>query len=195
MTAEFLLKQNAREGWERGKELLESNIKVYEDWPREGTSFRDVSPLLANPRAFQIALNRMVELVGALKTEKGVYLDTVVGLEARGFLFAVPLAYCLKKPFLMMRKRGKLPGVCRSKKIASEYGETELSVNKESVRPGQRILLVGDVLATGGTAEAAMSLITELGGRVMGCVVLLELLSLRGRERLISLPIESVLTI
>jgi len=157
---------------------LTSYIRDIPDFPKPGILFKDITPLLADPRAFQYAIDLFAER----------YLprpvDVVAAAEARGFLFAAPLALRLQKPFVPLRKPGKLPHTTHSFAYELEYGTAELHVHIDAVRPGARVLLLDDLLATGGTMRAGCQLIEKAGGRVHECAFLVELLFLNGREKL-----------
>src|SRR5437660_947159 len=157
---------------------LASYIRNIPDFPKPGILFKDITPLLSNPEAFQ-------EAIGVMRGHyRGQRVDAVAAAEARGFLFAAPLALEMKLPLIPLRKPGKLPYRTHALQYDLEYGSAELQVHIDGVAPGARVLLVDDVLATGGTLEAACRLIEKVGGKVAGCAVLLELTSLKGREKL-----------
>ncbi len=153
-------------------------IRDIPDFPQPGILFKDITPLLADPQAFQVAIDQMQEHY------RGRRIDAVAAAEARGFLFAAPLALLLHKPLIPLRKPGKLPYRTHSFKYELEYGTAELQVHIDSIAPGAHILLVDDVLATGGTMQAGCKLVAKAGGHVAGCAFLLELAFLHGRERL-----------
>ena len=157
---------------------LASYIRDIPDFPKPGILFKDITPLLAEPPAFQHAIDLLAE---HYRPEP---LDAVAAAEARGFLFAAPLALALKKPMVPLRKPGKLPFRTYSLKYELEYGSAELHVHIDGIVPGARVLLLDDVLATGGTMQAGCQLIEKAGGQVAGCAFLLELTFLKGRERL-----------
>jgi adenine phosphoribosyltransferase len=157
---------------------LTKYIRDIPDFPKPGIIFKDITPLLAEPRAFQEAVDRMAEHY------RGRPLDAVAAAEARGFLFAAPLALLLKKPLVPLRKPGKLPYRTYSLKYELEYGSAELHVHIDGVAPGARVLLLDDLLATGGTMQAGVQLIEKAGGHVAGCGFLVELSFLQGRRRL-----------
>src|SRR5262249_24414343 len=146
--------------------------------PKPGILFKDITPLLAEPRAFQEAIDQL-----ALHYE-GREMDAVAAAEARGFLFAAPLALNLKKPLVPLRKPGKLPYRTHALQYDLEYGSAELEVHIDGVAAEANVLLVDDLLATGGTMEAGCKLIEKAGGKVAGCAFLVELTFLKGRERL-----------
>ncbi len=155
------------------------------DFPKKGIMFKDISPLLANPEEFSGLIKHLA------KSWKGK-VDKIGGFDARGFIFASTLAYEMKLPFFMLRKKGKLPGETISVKYGLEYGEASLEVGKSAVSAGDKVLLVDDVLATGGTAEAGCKLVEELGGVVIGVQFVLELESLSGRNLLSGYDVHSV---
>jgi adenine phosphoribosyltransferase len=157
---------------------LSSYIRDIPDFPKPGILFKDITPLLADPAAFAHA----VECLAGHYRSAGV--DALAAAEARGFLFAAPMALALRRPLIMLRKPGKLPYETVSLSYELEYGTAELHMHTDSVRPGMRVLLVDDVLATGGTMLAGCRLVEKAGGQVAGCAFLLELAFLHGRERL-----------
>jgi len=153
-------------------------IRDIPDFPKPGILFKDITPLLAEPRAFQEAIDR---LAGHYE---GDDIEAVAAAEARGFLFAAPLALRMNKPLVPLRKPGKLPYRTHALQYDLEYGSAELQVHIDGVTKGHRVLLVDDLLATGGTMEAGCKLIEKAGGKVAGCAFLVELTFLKGRERL-----------
>jgi adenine phosphoribosyltransferase len=153
-------------------------IRDIPDFPRPGIVFKDITPLLAEADAFQHSID---ELANHYHREQ---LDVVAAAEARGFLFAAPLALALRLPLVPLRKPGKLPHQTHSLRYDLEYGSAELHVHIDAVRPGAHVLLVDDVLATGGTMEASRRLVEKAGGEVVGCAFLIELGFLGGREKL-----------
>ena len=157
---------------------LAKYIRDIPDFPKPGILFKDITPLLAEPRAFRHAIDLLAE---HYRTQA---LDAVAAAEARGFLFAAPLALALQKPLVPLRKPGKLPYRTYSLKYDLEYGSAELQMHSDGVEQGARVLLVDDVLATGGTMQAGCRLIETAGGQVAGCAFLVELTFLHGRERL-----------
>jgi adenine phosphoribosyltransferase len=157
---------------------LARHIRNIPDFPKPGIQFKDITPLLAHPDAFREAIRQMTELLG------GRPVDAIAAAEARGFLFAAPLAYVLHKPLVPLRKPGKLPYRTHNLQYDLEYGQAELQVHVDSIEPGARVLLVDDLLATGGTLAAGCQLVEQAGGKVACCTVLVELTSLSGRERL-----------
>jgi adenine phosphoribosyltransferase len=162
-------------------------IRDIPDFPRPGIVFKDITPLLAQPRAF-------AESVACLAAHyRPEDVDVVAAAEARGFLFAAPLALRMEKPFVPLRKPGKLPHQTHALRYELEYGSAELQVHIDAVSPGSRVLLVDDLLATGGTMAAACQLVEKIGGRVCGCAFLIELTFLGGRDRLRPHEVFSVL--
>jgi adenine phosphoribosyltransferase len=159
-------------------ELLRSKVVDVLDFPTPGIVFKDISPLLADPDAFTAAVDAVV---GAAREDR---IDKVLGIEARGFLLAAPAAYHLRAGFVPVRKPGKLPGPTRETSYDLEYGSNVLQVHLDAFAPGERVLVVDDVLATGGTAAAAGRLVQEAGAELVGFSVLLELAALGGRDLL-----------
>jgi adenine phosphoribosyltransferase len=155
---------------------LENYIRDIPDFPRPGIVYKDITPLLAEPRAFQEAIRRLCDHY------RGQKIDALATAEARGFLFCAPMALLLEKPLIPLRKPGKLPYQTYAFKYELEYGSAELQVHTDGVAKGQRVLLVDDVLATGGTMRAGCQLIEKAGGKVGGCAFLVELAILKGRD-------------
>lgn len=158
--------------------LLKQYIRDIKDFPKKGVMYRDITPLLLDPELMQHTLAMLV------KSFVGQKVDKVVGVEARGFLFGVLLAKELNVGFIPMRKPGKLPYKTISAEYNLEYGSDRIQVHSDAIMPGERILMHDDILATGGTASAACSLIEKLGGEVLACSFLLELTEMNGREKL-----------
>src|SRR4051812_5666052 len=157
---------------------LTDYIRDVPDFPKPGIRFKDITPLLADPDAFAYAVARLGAHYAAGN------LDAIAAAEARGFLFAAPMALQLHKPLVPLRKPGKLPHKTHAFAYALEYGSAELHVHIDAIKPGARVLLVDDLLATGGTVAAGCELIRKAGGVVVGCAFLIELTFLRGREKL-----------
>jgi len=153
-------------------------IKIVEDWPREGVKFKDITPLMQDGPAFKSAVDEIVEYA----REKEI--DIVVGPEARGFIVGCPVSYALEVGFAPVRKEGKLPREVIKVDYGLEYGKNVLTIHKDAIKPGQRVLITDDLLATGGTIEATIKLVEELGGTVVGCAFLVELGYLNGKEKL-----------
>jgi adenine phosphoribosyltransferase len=167
---------------------LTAYIRDVPDFPKPGVLFKDIMPLMATPDAFAFAVDQLCSHYPA----NGV--DAIAAAEARGFLFAAPMALQMKKPLIPLRKPGKLPGATRSYKYDLEYGSAELHVHADAITPGLRVLLVDDVLATGGTMAAACKLVEEAGGVVVGCAFLIELAFLNGRKLLANNKVFSLIT-
>jgi adenine phosphoribosyltransferase len=167
---------------------LTDYIRDIPDFPKPGILFKDITPLLANPDAFAAAVRLLSDHY------RGARIDAIAAAEARGFLFAAPMALDLKLPLIPLRKPGKLPYRTYSLKYELEYGSAELQMHVDGFEQGARVLLVDDVLATGGTMEAGAKLITQAGGVVAACAFLVELSFLKGRERLKDYEVYSLLT-
>ncbi|HKL04750.1 MAG TPA: adenine phosphoribosyltransferase [Roseovarius sp.] len=153
-------------------------IRTIVDFPHEGILFRDVTTLFADPRGFRMAIDQM------LHPYAGEQIDKVVGLEARGFILGGAIAHQLSLGFVPIRKTGKLPGAVISEEYQLEYGEAVVEIHDDAIRPGEKVLVVDDLLATGGTAEAGIKLIERLGGEIMGCAFIVDLPELGGRQKL-----------
>lgn len=167
---------------------LLAHVRDIPDWPTPGIMFRDITPMLADSDAFARCISALATAGGA---EDGV--DLVVGIEARGFILAAPVAHQLGAGFIPVRKHGKLPHETFSEAYSLEYGEAVLEIHTDAVEQGQRVLVIDDVLATGGTVAATSDLIRRAGGHIVGVNVLIELSALGGRARNPDLPIESLL--
>ncbi|WP_375572104.1 adenine phosphoribosyltransferase [Seohaeicola saemankumensis] len=159
-------------------------IRTIVDFPHEGILFRDVTTLFADPRGFRMAVDQM------LHPYAGQRIDVVVGLEARGFILGGAIAHQLGTGFVPIRKKGKLPGTTISQDYKLEYGEAIVEIHDDAIQAGQRVLIVDDLLATGGTAEAGISLVERLGGAIVGCAFIVDLPDLGGRKRLEALGME-----
>ncbi len=157
---------------------LLKEVRIIPDFPKKGIQFFDVTTVLSNPEAFCCAADLMAQAV------ENMPCDVIAGLEARGFLFASPVAYKLGKSLVPVRKKGKLPYKTVSQSYGLEYGEDVLEIHSDAVKPGQNVVIIDDLLATGGTTQATVELIEKLGGRVTGIVCLIELIDLGGREKL-----------
>lgn len=169
-------------------EMLRGLIRDVPDFPQEGIVFKDITPLLADPGAFSAVVDAIVGHYG-----RGS-VDRVVGIEARGFILAAPVAYHFGAGFVPVRKQGKLPWKTRSEAYELEYGTEVLEIHEDAVHPGERVLIVDDVLATGGTARATAKLVEDLGARVMGIAVVIELGFLEGRKKVADYDLLSLLT-
>ncbi|MVO99639.1 adenine phosphoribosyltransferase [Paenibacillus lutrae] len=153
-------------------------IRVIEDFPQPGIRFKDITTLLQNGPVYKEAINYLAELV------KDQQIDLIAGPEARGFVVGAPLAYALGVGFVPIRKSGKLPGKTIEADYSLEYGKDKLAVHDDAIKPGQRVLIADDLLATGGTIQTCVSLIEQLGGEVIGSAFMIELTYLNGREKL-----------
>ena len=167
---------------------LKQLIRTIPDFPEEGIQFRDITTLLKDPEGLRAALDQLREATADLS------YDMIVGPESRGVIFGVPLAYMENKGFVPVRKPGKLPAAVYSQEYALEYGVSRLEMHQDALRPGQKVLIVDDLLATGGTAQAIASMVEKAGCRVAGFAFLIELEGLGGRERLKDYPVRSILT-
>ncbi|MCZ7536381.1 MAG: adenine phosphoribosyltransferase [Acidimicrobiia bacterium] len=167
---------------------LRAYVRDIPDHPKPGVVFKDITPLLADPRAFSESVEA---LAGPFDSER---LDKVVGVEARGFVFAGPVAHRHGAGFVPVRKPGKLPWDIESEEYELEYGSDLLEIHRDAVHPGERVLIIDDVLATGGTAGATVRLVERLGGEVVGLGFLIELRFLGGRRRLDGYPVHSVIS-
>jgi len=159
-------------------------IRTIVDFPHEGILFRDVTTLFADPRGFRMAVDQM------LHPYAGQRIDAVVGLEARGFILGGAIAHQLGTGFVPIRKKGKLPGRTISQDYTLEYGEAIVEIHEDAIEAGQRVLIVDDLLATGGTAEAGIRLVERLGGVITGCAFIVDLPDLGGRKRLEALGMD-----
>ncbi|MBR4469881.1 MAG: adenine phosphoribosyltransferase [Erysipelotrichaceae bacterium] len=157
---------------------LKDYIATIPDFPQEGILFRDITPLMAEGEAFKEACGQMVAYA------KKIGAQVVAGPESRGFIFGCPVAYDLKIGFVPVRKPNKLPRKTISYKYDLEYGSNELHMHADAIKPGKKVLIIDDLLATGGTVEATIKMVEELGGEVVGCAFLIELEGLGGREKL-----------
>ena len=165
---------------------VEDYIRNIPDFPEKGIIFRDITSILQNPDGLQLAIDEMQSIL------KDLNIDVIAGTESRGFIFGVPIAYNLKKSFVPIRKKGKLPRETISIDCELEYGVTTLEMHKDAIIPGQRIALVDDLMATGGTLQASVKLIEQLGGEVAVIVTLIELAGLCGRDKLDGYNVQSV---
>ena len=168
-------------------ESLRKAIRDVPDFPKEGIVFKDISPLLSDPALLKHSITLLAEIV------QGQRIDKVVGIDARGFIFAAPLAIQLDAGFIPIRKKGKLPWKTNAASYQLEYGEDTVEIHQDAIKPGENILLVDDLLATGGTAAAALDLLQKSGANIIGYLFLIELTFLNGREKLNSSPIHSIL--
>ena len=166
---------------------LEDYVISIPDFPEPGILFRDITSVIQDPDGLKLAVDGLAELV------KNLDFDLVIGPESRGFIFGVPVAYLLGKGFIPVRKKGKLPRETVSQKYDLEYGQAEVEIHKDAVRPGQKVIIVDDLIATGGSAEAAAKLVEKLGGQVVKMVFVMELSGLEGRKKLEGYDVESLI--
>lgn len=166
---------------------LNKYIRNVPDFPKPGINFKDVSPLLGDPRAFSFA-------VRTIKNEWAGKIDAIAGLDARGFIFGAALAFAMNIPFVMLRKKGKLPGDTVAVSYDLEYGKAVLEAEKDAFPLGSRVLIVDDLLATGGTAAAACEIVKRSGARVAGCAFIVELAALKGKAKLPGLKVQTLVT-
>ena len=157
---------------------LEEYVRSIPDFPEKGIIFRDVTSVLQDADGLHLAIETMQDLV------KDLDVDVIAGPESRGFIFGTPIAYNMHKPFVLIRKKGKLPCETVSIDYELEYGTATIEMHKDSIKPGQRVLIVDDLIATGGTTKAMVDLVESLGGEVAGIVVLMELAGLEGRKKI-----------
>ncbi|XP_050310574.1 adenine phosphoribosyltransferase isoform X3 [Anthonomus grandis grandis] len=161
-------------------EVIKNAVRSYPDFPKKGILFRDVFSVLSNPPIHTLLKEQLVNAARNIQPP----IECVVGLDARGFLFGPIIALDLNIPFVPIRKKGKLPGKIRSYKYALEYGEDTVEIQEDQIKQGQRVLIVDDLLATGGTLKAACELVTQVGGTLAQSLVVMELVDLKGREKL-----------
>ncbi len=165
---------------------VEDYIRTIPDFPEKGIMFRDLTTVIQDPEGLHLAIDEM------LKTLEGVDFDVVAGAESRGFILGAPIAYATGRGFALIRKAGKLPCETVSEKYDLEYGSAEVEMHLDAIKPGQKVVLVDDLIATGGTIEAAIHLIEKLGGVVVKVLFLMELAGLEGRKRLEGYDVESI---
>ena len=166
---------------------LEEYVKSIPDFPEKGIIFRDVTSVLQDAEGLHLAIDQMQEKL------EGVDFDVVLGPESRGFIFGVPIAYNMHKAFVPVRKKGKLPRATISQTYDLEYGTATIEIHKDAIQPGQKVVIIDDLIATGGTTEAIIKMVEELGGEVVKIVFLMELPGLKGRERLSGYDIDSAI--
>ena len=168
---------------------LEKELRHIPNFPRKGIDFIDITTVLKNAEAFRETIDKMAEII------KGTDFDLIIGAESRGFILGAPLAYATGKGFAPVRKQGKLPSATIRAEYALEYGTDILELHRDAVEPGMRVLVVDDLLATGGTALANCQLVEALGGQVAGVLFFIELLGLGGRDRLSGYPVHALLQV
>ena len=167
---------------------IEDYVISIPDFPEPGIIFRDITGILRDADGLKLSIDKIQEML------EGVEFDAVLGLESRGFIFGMPIAYNLHKAFIPVRKKGKLPRETVSAKYDLEYGTAEIEIYKEDLRPGMKVVIIDDLIATGGTVEAAVKLAESLGAEVVKIAFVMELAGLKGRERLAGYDVESVIT-
>ena len=166
---------------------VEDYVVSIPDFPEPGIIFRDVTSVIQDAEGLQLAIDEMQKLL------EGVDFDVIAGAESRGFIFGMPIAYNMKKPFILVRKKGKLPRETVEMSYDLEYGSATIEMHKDSIKPGQKVVIVDDLIATGGTIEATTKLVEMLGGEVVKIVFLMELEGLKGREKLSDYDVASVI--
>lgn len=167
---------------------VEDYIRSIPDFPEPGIIFRDVTSVLQDAEGLKLSIDEMVKLLD------GVDFDVIAGAESRGFIFGMPIAYALGKPFVPVRKAGKLPCETVSQSYDLEYGQATIEIHKDAIKPGQKVVLVDDLIATGGTMEAAAKLVEKLGGEVVKMIFLIELAGLEGCKKLAKYDLASVVS-
>ena len=165
---------------------VEDYVVSIPDFPEPGIIFRDVTSVIQDADGLQLAIDEMQKLLD------GVEFDVIAGAESRGFIFGMPIAYNMKKPFILVRKKGKLPRETVEMSYDLEYGSATIEMHKDSIKPGQKVVIVDDLIATGGTIEAAAKLVEQLGGEVVKIIFLMELAGLEGRKKLEKYDVASV---
>ena len=179
---------NKKNGSGYNMKELKDYVRSIPDFPEPGIIFRDVTSVLQDAEGFRLAIDSMIKLLD------GVEFDVIAGAESRGFILGAPIAYAMGKPFVLIRKKGKLPCETIEQSYDLEYGTATIEMHKDSIKPGQRVVLVDDLIATGGTVEAAIKLIEQLGGEVVKVIFMIELAGLNGREKLANYDVASVIT-
>ena len=165
---------------------VEDYVVSIPDFPEPGIIFRDVTSVIQDAEGLQLSIDEMQKLL------EGVEFDVIAGAESRGFIFGMPSAYNMKKPFVLIRKKGKLPRETVAMDYELEYGSATIEMHKDSIKPGQKVVIVDDLIATGGTIEAAAKLVEQLGGEVVKIIFLMELAGLEGRKKLEKYDVASV---
>ncbi len=167
---------------------LKDYVRSIPDFPEQGIIFRDITTILSDADGFHLAIEELIKLLD------GVDFDVIVGAESRGFIFGAPLAYELHKPFVLVRKKGKLPCETISQDYELEYGKATIEMHKDAISKGQRVVIVDDLIATGGTIAASAKLVEQLGGEVVKIICIMELAGLKGREKLAGYDVGAVIT-
>ena len=166
---------------------LEEYVISIPDFPEPGIIFRDITTVLQDAEGFHLAIDELLKLLD------GVDIDVVVGAESRGFIFGAPLAYALNKPFVLVRKKGKLPCETIEQEYELEYGSAIVEMHKDAITKGQKVVVVDDLIATGGTIKASIDLVERLGGEVVKAIFLIELAGLEGRKKLDGYDVDAVI--
>ena len=166
---------------------VEDYVVTIPDFPAPGIMFRDVTSVIQDPDGLKLAVDSLIGLLD------GVDFDVIAGPESRGFVFGMPIAYALGKGFVMIRKKGKLPRETLTQSYELEYGTAEIQIHKDAIKPGQKVVVIDDLIATGGSAEAACKLVEALGGEVVKVIFLMELAGLKGRDKLTKYDVDSVI--
>ncbi len=166
---------------------LKDYVRTIPNFPEEGVMFRDVTTVLQDPKGLKLAIDGMQEKIENLE------FDVIVGAESRGFLFGMPLAYNLNKAFVPVRKKGKLPAETISESYNLEYGQATLEIHKDAIKPGQKVVIIDDLIATGGTLEAIIKLVERLGGEVVRICCLIDLPELGGKEKIRAYEVDTVI--
>ena len=166
---------------------LEEYVTSIPDFPKPGILFRDITTIISNPDGLHQSVDMLCEKL------EGVDFDLVLGSESRGFVFGTPVAYCMNKGFILVRKKGKLPRETIEASYDLEYGSATLEMHKDSIKPGQKVVIVDDLIATGGTTEAIVRMVEQLGGEVVKILFVMELKGLKGREKLKGYDVESLI--
>ena len=169
------------------RDMLEDYVITIPDFPKPGIQFRDITSVIQDPDGLRMAVDQLTDQVRDLD------FDLVVGPESRGFIFGVPVAYLLGKGFVPVRKKGKLPRATVSQKYDLEYGQAEIEIHQDAILPGQKVVVVDDLMATGGSAEATAKLVEKLGGKVIRMVFVMELAGLQGRKKLSAYDVRSLI--
>lgn len=167
---------------------LKDYVRSIPDFPEPGIIFRDITTILADADGFHLAIDELKKLL------EGVKYDVIAGAESRGFIFGAPLAYELHKPFVLIRKKGKLPCETISQEYDLEYGSAVIEMHKDAIKKGQKVVIVDDLIATGGTLAASVKLVEQLGGEVEKIICIMELAGLNGREKLAGYDVGAVIT-
>lgn len=167
---------------------LEDYVRSIPDFPEPGIIFRDVTSILQDADGLHLAIDGLLDML------KDIEYDVVIGPESRGFIFGVPVAYEAHKSFVPVRKKGKLPCETISAEYELEYGSAVIEMHKDSIRPGQKVVIIDDLIATGGTIEAIVGLIEQMGGEVVKICFVMELAGLKGREKLIGYDVDTIIT-